>query len=111
LEAILDLGESKSINKVFVHCLENNGPWIFKPVGIEVWTSVDGKKYTHQGKEYFPSNASMGEQKVHLLGCHFPQTVQARYVRVKVESPLKNPIWHPGKGQKCWIFVDELTVE
>ena len=32
-------------------------------------------------------------------------------VRVHVESPLKNPPWHPSKGQKCWIFVDEITVE
>ncbi len=111
LDATLDLGDAKAINKVFVHCLENNGPWIFKPTAIEVLTSVDGNKFLHQGKKQFPPNSNMGEQKTHLLGCHFPQTVQARFVRVKVESPLKNPTWHPGKGQKCWIFVDEITVE
>ncbi len=111
LDATLDLGEQKSIGKVFVHCLENNSPWIFKPVAIDVWTSVDGKKYAHQGRQQFAPNASMGEQKVHLLGCNFLQNTEARFVRVKVESPLKNPAWHPGKGQKCWIFVDELTVE
>jgi uncharacterized membrane protein len=111
LEATLDLGDKRGINKLFVHCLENNSPWIFKPVAIEVWTSMDGKNYLQQGKERFAPNAAMGDQKVHLLGCHFPKEVQARFVRVKVESPLKNPSWHPGKGQKCWIFIDEITVE
>ena len=111
LDATLDLGEQRAIGHVFVHCLENNSPWIYRPSGIRVSTSTDGKTFKTQATEKFAQNTAMGEQKVHLLSCHFPGTTNARYVRVFVESPLKNPIWHPGKGQKCWIFVDEITIE
>jgi uncharacterized membrane protein/mono/diheme cytochrome c family protein len=111
LDAVLDLGLVKDVTQVFVHCLENNGPWIHRPVGIQVSTSTDGKKYTPGGTQKFPPNTSMGEQKAHLLGCKLNTPVHARYLKVRVESLLKNPVWHPGKGQKCWIFVDEMTVE
>jgi hypothetical protein len=111
LDATLDLGEMREIGHVFVHCLENNSPWIYRPSAIKVSTSIDGKTFKVQSMEKFAQNTAMGEQKVHLLGCHFPDSTSARYVRVFVESPLKNPAWHPGKGQKCWIFVDEITIE
>jgi hypothetical protein len=111
LDATLDMGEVKDLEQVFVHCLENNGPWIFKPVGIQVSASVDGKTFKPAGTQKFAMNTAMGEQKVHLLGCPFPQKIQARYLKVRVESALKCPPWHPGKGGKCWIFVDEMTVE
>ncbi|MBL7826016.1 MAG: chitobiase/beta-hexosaminidase C-terminal domain-containing protein [Saprospiraceae bacterium] len=111
LTATLDLGEVKSISKTFAHCLENNGSWIHRPIGMVVSTSLDGKKYTQQGVASFAPNTSMGEQKVHLLGCHFKHPAEARFVKIKVENMLKNPSWHPGKGLKSWIFVDELVVE
>jgi hypothetical protein len=111
LTATLDLGAVKSVEKVFIHCLENNPSWIFKPVGIQVYTSADGKQFVAQGSQKYAPNTGMGEQKVHLLGFNLPATVNARYVKVKVESLLKNPSWHPGKGEKCWIFVDEMMVE
>ena len=38
-------------------------------------------------------------------------STQARYVKVEVLSVLKNPKWHPNKGEPCWVFVDELLVE
>lgn len=111
LNAILDLGETKEVGHVFVHCLENNAPWIHRPTGIVVSTSTDGKNFTQQGSTKFAPNTGMGDLKVHLLGCHLPKPVQARYLKVRVESLLKNPVWHPSKGQKCWIFVDEITIE
>jgi uncharacterized membrane protein len=111
LTATLDLGKTETLNRVFVHCLENNVAWIFAPAAIQVQTSMDGKTFRPQGSRQFPANAAMGESKAHLLSCDFPKPVEARYVRVFVKSLLKNPAWHPSGGQKCWIFVDEVLVE
>lgn len=111
LTATLDLGKPETLNRVFVHCLENNVSWIFTPAAIQVQTSMDGKTFRPQASRQFPVNAAMGEPKTYLLSCDFPKPAEARYVRVFVKSVLKNPVWHPGKGQKCWIFVDEVMVE
>lgn len=110
MEATLDMGSAVKVSSVSVHCMENNGSWIFVPKGIEVSTSNDGVHYQKSGYVTFPVNKKMGLQLPYLLDCPLHAPVQARYVRVKVISLLKNPPWHPGKGQKCWIFVDELTV-
>ena len=72
LTATLDLGVVKSVEKVFVHCLENNPSWIFKPTGIQVFTSSDGKQFVAQGSQKYSQNTGMGEQKVHLLGFTLP---------------------------------------
>lgn len=111
LSATLDLGKAETLNRVFVHCLENNVSWIFTPLAIEAYTSPDGKKFQLAGQRQMPANTAMGEQKTYLLSCDFTAPTGARYVRVVVKSLLKNPAWHPGKGQKCWIFVDEIMVE
>lgn len=111
LTTTLDLGKPETLSRVFVHCLENNVSWIFTPAAIEVQTSTDGKIFRPQASRSFPVNSAMGEPKTYLLSCDFPKTVEARYVRVFVKNLLKNPVWHPGKGQKCWIFVDEVMVE
>lgn len=111
LSATLDLGKAETLNRVFVHCLENNVSWIFTPFAIEAYTSLDGKKFQLAGKRQMPANTATGEQKTYLLSCDFTAPAKARYVRVVVKSLLKNPAWHPGRGQKCWIFVDEIMVE
>jgi hypothetical protein len=33
-----------------------------------------------------------------------------KYIRLQA-TPVKSlPAWHPGKGQKGWIFIDEVFV-
>ena len=111
LTTTLDLGEPREVGRVSVHCLENNNSWIFAPRGLHVWTSTDGKNWTKQMDRQYPVNTSMQDTKTHLLSEPLAQSVSCRYLKVQVESLLKNPPWHPGKGQKCWVFVDEILVE
>lgn len=111
LNATLDLGEMREVGRLSVHCLENNNSWIFAPRGLHVWTSADGKTWTRQLDRQYPVNTSMQDTKTHLLSEPLAKPVACRYLKVQVESLLKNPAWHPGKGQKCWVFVDEILVE
>ncbi|MEZ4921466.1 MAG: c-type cytochrome domain-containing protein [Saprospiraceae bacterium] len=111
LEAVLELKEKSTVKQVFVHCLENNAPWIFKPKAIQVWVSDDDKKYTFAGSRNFEGNKEMGIMQAHLLRVGLDQEQEARYVKVRVESPLKLPVWHPSAGEKCWIFVDEIILD
>ena len=36
---------------------------------------------------------------------------QARYVRATARNIGVCPDWHPGAGEKAWIFADELIIE
>jgi hypothetical protein len=36
---------------------------------------------------------------------------KARYVRIQARNVGICPDWHLGKGDKAWLFVDEIIVE
>lgn len=109
--AVLDLGTEKTIDKVIAHCFENNTAWIFNPKSIQVWTSVDNKVFKNQAILQIPVPSAAGEAKANLFTVNLPQKATARYVKVRLESVMRNPAWHPSKGEKAWVFVDELLVE
>jgi uncharacterized membrane protein len=108
---IIEFDKVVDISRVNIHCIENNNAWIFLPKSIQVWTSVDGKNYQLGAQAAYAMNSSMNPEKTHLLSLAFKQDIAARYLKIRLESPLKNPKWHPGAGQKCWIFMDEVLVE
>jgi len=35
----------------------------------------------------------------------------ARYIKVTAKNRGTCPPWHPGAGEKAWIFIDEVTIE
>lgn len=110
LEAILDLGEKKKINQVTLGCLSDNPSWIFLPTAIEVAVSDDGKKFKIAGVEtYEPPKENQGNF-VKDLTLSLKQ-VTGRYIRLKVKNVGIIPDWHSGKGNKAWLFVDEIIVE
>lgn len=111
LTAILDFGNPIDFHRLSVHYAENNGSWVFAPHGLRVWTSGDGKNWSPSIHAQYPVPAGMQETRAAILSEAAPKPVRTRYLKVTVESLLKNPKWHPGAGQKCWVFVDEVLVE
>ena len=105
----LDLGQKELISTVSVSALEAAGSWIFYPVSIKIWTSLDGNNYQLKKEESYPIASSIQPAQVKNFTEQFDPT-EVRYVKVKVESPLVNPSWHPNPAGGCWIFVDEVVV-
>ena len=108
--ATLDLGKVADVSKVTAGCFEDTGGWIFFPKGMRVWTSTDGKSFKKVKETSFPIAKENTKASAKMLSAGFSKT-QARYVKVEVLSVLKNPKWHPNKGEPCWVFVDEILVE
>jgi predicted CXXCH cytochrome family protein len=108
--ATLDLGEQVDVSGVTVSALESAGSWIFFPKGMQVWTSANGQDFKQVHKQTYPVSEGPTEAKLANFTEQFT-TTKARYVRVKVESNLVNPAWHPAPGEACWVFVDEILVE
>lgn len=111
LTAVLDFGEAIDFHRLSVHYAENNGSWVFAPHGLRVETSGDGKNWTPCIRSQYPVPEGMQETRAGILTEAAPASLKTRYLKVTVQSLLKNPKWHPGAGQKCWVFVDEILVE
>jgi hexosaminidase len=109
LEVIIDLGKMQTVNSVSVTCLLNPKSWIFLPEFVEFSLSPDGKHWHSINEYYNPAGQRADEPVIQPFSHAFPPT-EARYVRVIGKSIGVCPDWHVGKGQKCWIFADEIVV-
>ncbi|WP_103070616.1 beta-N-acetylhexosaminidase [Aquimarina sediminis] len=103
MEVIVDLNSEETVKQVIVGALEHQGPGIYFPVNVEVFTSVEGKEYKKVGevsRAYAPnSDAKLKDFKISF------EEQTARYIKVKAINLKETP-----KGGDVWMFVDEILI-
>ncbi len=107
--ATLDLGEMQRISSVTVGALEDVGSYIFFPKEIAIALSKDGHSYQKIAIKNIPTASEPHPSTVSNFLLSFEET-EARYLKVYIQSNLKNPAWHPAPGAPCWVFLDEVLV-
>jgi len=108
-EAVVDLGEIKSIKNISVGFLENQLSWIFLPEQVEYFVSDDDKNF-----KKISSFSHDIKPNINLEVNSFEKTltdIKCRYVKIYAKSIKVCPSWHQGKGGKAWVFVDEISVK
>jgi len=109
LDVVIDLGSVKSVSRVQIECLQDNKSWIFFPPSVEFSFSSDGSTYLSPAS--VANTVSEKDEMIRLKEFAVaPQSVKARYVRVRAKNIGVCPEWHKGAGSKAWLFVDEITV-
>jgi len=98
--------EEVSLHQVVISTAKNIGSFVMPPQKIEVWAGKDSMNnkliktiYPVQPKEYEPDRIEA--YKVVLDGAY-------KSVRVVIYPVRSLPKWHGGKGEKAWIFLDEI---
>ncbi|NRA49570.1 MAG: discoidin domain-containing protein, partial [Phaeodactylibacter sp.] len=110
MEAIIELAEKTEISEVTLSALSHPASWIFYPKSAVVSVSSDGKNFREVARQTWASvDKEVTEAELKYLPVEF-EPIEARYVKVDVKSPLKNPDWHPNPGGKSWIFIDEVLL-
>jgi len=110
MEGVVDLEEVTSVHRVSADFLQASGSWIFQPERVRFAVSEDGREFVDVGGAESRVDERKGGIFVESFTAEF-EAVEARFVRVRVESRKSCPNWHIGAGSPCWIFVDELIVE
>lgn len=108
LDVVIELSAERRIKKLVLDCYSKEDNWIFLPVNVEFYKSSDGKDFTSvaQGKD---KSAALKGDGVHQFSAEFPE-VKAKYIRVIGTNVGVCPPGHPGKGEKAWLFVDEIVI-
>jgi hexosaminidase len=110
LEAVIDLGEIMPISKIASGYLQNTYSWIFYPTSVEYSVSDDGLSYKSVGK--FDQPVVSVHQEIDTKDFSLDvKGVKTRYVKVIAKNVGLCPDWHPGRGDKAWIFADEIVIE
>ena len=109
LDAVVDLGSVRRVDRLGLDCLQAQAPWIFFPQSVRFSVSTDGDAWAQLPAVDVPVVRD-GEMKVQLFSVD-ADGVEARYVRVVASTLDGLPEWHGAAGEPAWIFVDELVVE
>lgn len=109
---ILSLNKPKIVLRGMIHVLQHQGAWVFPPAWIQtsLWdedTQEWGAPYEQPNPVVQPNNQISGKS----IWLGFFESGK-RTQKIKIEMvPLESiPDWHPGKGKRAWIFVDEIIL-
>jgi len=108
LIATMDLGEAMPIHELGLSSCQVAASGVFLPAMVEFLVSSDGK--TFQSVATIKHAIPVKEPTKHLTLTTKIDPVVARYLRVHAKSLGTIPDWHPARGRKAWLFVDELLV-
>jgi len=98
-----------SVSKVTFSTLVDIGSYIMPPKELQVWggNSTSDLVLLKTINPEQPSKAMFSGVKG--FECAF-NTKQLRVLKLVGKSVQKLPDWHPGKGQKAWLFLDEVFI-
>jgi hexosaminidase len=108
-DMIIDLKEEKDISHIMASFMHSTGSWIYLPTDVLCEISSDGKDYITVGEFDFSNQALMAGKYLKEVDMEFDKQ-KVRYIRLRATGVKENPDWHPSKGGKCWIFMDEIIV-
>jgi uncharacterized membrane protein len=97
----------QQINSVSMSGMVDIGGYILPPVEIQVWGGTDENNLKKLGVCIPVQPTKMGPSYMTAFITNFPKT-SVSVLRLLVKPVPKLPGWHPGKGEKAWIFTDEV---
>jgi uncharacterized membrane protein len=101
------ISNPKTISQVVLSLADNTGSYIFPPTQIIIKAGDNAAKMQVVGK----LKPEMPEEN--RSNAVIPYTVSItpgnyRYIEIEAVNIQKLPGWHRGKGEKGWVFVDEV---
>jgi len=110
LDVVLDLGEVRRVDKVSATFLHQPASYIFMPVSVHYSYSNDGREYKPLIKVSFPDKLASRKGLIQEFSQEM-DGIKTRYIRMVAHAGKVCPEWHPAKGEKSWIFADEIVVK
>ncbi|MDP4173981.1 MAG: glycoside hydrolase family 31 protein [Bacteroidota bacterium] len=110
LEAVIELFKPEKISTLTASFLNNQNSWIFLPQSVTYEVSEDGINFK---KVYDENLANVSSSQL----APFVKEVKAkvdknnvRFIKIIAKNLGVIPNWHSAKGEKPWLFVDEVYI-
>ena len=101
------LKKDTELKEIILSLADMTGSYVFPPTSIVIKAGDSPKnlKIIGQTKPEMPSK--------HRPNTALPYTISVKpgkysYVEIEANNLQKLPLWHEGKGEKAWVFVDEV---
>jgi hypothetical protein len=108
-EIIMEFEEEKKLNSIALSLLTAEASYIFPPKEIEIWVkSQKGNwKKIHSEKPTQPEKNN--PRKMFLLEYSL-ENHEISQLKAILRPVNSIPKWHPGSGEKGWVFIDEVLI-
>jgi hypothetical protein len=107
---ILIFNNPVNATSITISMLKDIGAQIFPPVKIEVWggNNINQFEKLAQILPEQPRKDSPNQENL-ALQCTF-KSKNLKFLKLVAKPVNRLPGWHPGKGAKGWIMIDEVFV-
>lgn len=109
MECLLQFAAPTPVQSVTLSTLIDIGGYIMPAQSIEIWGGDDEKNLKLLGRLIPEQPKKMMPNAMKGFECKF-NIATVKYIKVIGHPVAKLPAWHPGKGDKAWLFVDEVLV-
>ena len=109
MECLLQFAAPTPVQSITLSTLVDVGGYIMPAQSIEIWGGDDPKNMRLLDRLVPQQPAKMMPSAMKGLECKF-NTATVKYLKIIGNPVSKLPAWHPGKGDKAWIFIDEILV-
>ncbi|MFC2107190.1 sugar-binding domain-containing protein [Bacteroidota bacterium] len=109
LELLIDLNTLTDISRLGISCFQDNARWIFLPTQIEFFKSENKRDFVLIDiiQNDLPEHEQNMGIKEFILNIN---DLKARYIKLVVKNISVLPDWHNNKGNKAWMFIDEIIL-
>ncbi len=108
LECLLFFGRPTTLSSVYVSTLAQTGSFILPPAEIQVWGGPDKNRLVLLDQLRPGQPSKLAQYRVGYT-CAF-KSRRVSVLKIVVKPVAKLPKWHPQKGERGWVFVDEVFV-
>ncbi len=106
METIVEFKKPVQLESVTLSTNCDVGAYIFPAKKIQVWGGTDREHLTLLSS-LEPDQPGSYVSMQRGLACTFKQQ-SITHLKIVAEPVAKLPSWHSGKGEKGWLFVDEI---
>jgi hypothetical protein len=83
--------------------------YVFPPVAVSVFGSNDKKQFQLLTNQKIAPYQKNNKDQVKSDVIHLSLKSQPfKYYKIEAQNLPRIPDWHPGKGEKGWLFIDEI---
>jgi mono/diheme cytochrome c family protein len=107
--AVFYFEKPQTISNISISYALSVQAYIMPPTEIEIWGGENINKLKLL-KKIYPPQITKEEKNVvknEAKKIEFPP-ISAQCFKIIAKNITKLPTWHPGKGQKGWVFIDEI---
>lgn len=109
MECLLPFSKPVTIQSITLSALVDVNSYIMPPQQIEVWGGDDAQRMKLLGRMSPEQPGKVMPVFMKGFECKFAAAT-VKYIKLIATPVGKLPAWHPGKGDKGWIFVDEVLL-